>query len=142
MVEQKCQAVLVVIAEGRMVIEVGGRWKVSRQTLHAWLAISEAEWPEGPGRAYSDLSSLTLERDKLIDRVHSTRPTTTVTGMTGNYASRQRFVGSTTPTAARCRRWIWARLSTRMNPQRLRLGPTSILAVWSVVNASAGSVLS
>jgi transposase InsO family protein len=46
-VEQRYQAVLAVIAEGRTVTEVAGQWKVSRQTVHAWLARYEAEGLEG-----------------------------------------------------------------------------------------------
>lgn len=47
MAEQRYQAVLAVIAEGRSVTEVAAQWKVSRQTLHAWLARYEAEGLEG-----------------------------------------------------------------------------------------------
>ena len=43
MAEQRYQAVLAVIADGRSVVEVAGQWGVSRQTLHAWLARYEAE---------------------------------------------------------------------------------------------------
>jgi transposase InsO family protein len=35
--EQRYQAVLAVIGEGRTVTEVAAQWRVSRQTLHAWL---------------------------------------------------------------------------------------------------------
>ena len=45
--EQRYRAVLAVIAEGRSVTEVAGQWRVSRQTLHAWLARYEAEGLEG-----------------------------------------------------------------------------------------------
>ena len=45
--EQRYQAVLAVIAEGRSVTEVAAQWRVSRQTLHAWLARYEAEGLEG-----------------------------------------------------------------------------------------------
>ena len=47
--EQRYQAVLAVIAEGRTVTEVAAQWRVSRQTLHAWLARYEAEGLEGLG---------------------------------------------------------------------------------------------
>jgi transposase InsO family protein len=47
--EQRYQAVLAVIAEGRSVTEVAAQWRVSRQTLHAWLARYEAEGLEGLG---------------------------------------------------------------------------------------------
>jgi transposase InsO family protein len=47
--EQRYQAVLAVISDGRSVTEVAGAWKVSRQTLHAWLARYEAAGLEGLG---------------------------------------------------------------------------------------------
>jgi len=40
--EQRYQAVLAVIGDGRSVSEVAGQWGVSRQTLHAWLSRYEA----------------------------------------------------------------------------------------------------
>src|SRR5690349_8349023 len=45
--EQRYQAVVAVIAEGRTVTEVAGRWGVSRQSVHAWLARYEAGGLEG-----------------------------------------------------------------------------------------------
>jgi transposase InsO family protein len=45
--EQRYRAVLAVIAEGRTVGEVAGQWRVSRQTVHAWLARYEAGGLEG-----------------------------------------------------------------------------------------------
>lgn len=45
--EQRYQAVLAVIAEGRTVTEVAAQWAVSRQTLHAWLSRYEAEGLDG-----------------------------------------------------------------------------------------------
>jgi transposase InsO family protein len=45
--EQRYQAVLAVIAEGRTVTEVAAQWGKSRQTVHAWLARYEAEGLEG-----------------------------------------------------------------------------------------------
>jgi transposase InsO family protein len=48
-VEQRYQAVLAVISDGRTVTEVAGQWKVSRQTLHGWLARYEAAGLEGLG---------------------------------------------------------------------------------------------
>jgi transposase InsO family protein len=45
--EQRYQAVLAVISDGRSVTEVAGQWKVSRQSLHAWLARYEAAGLEG-----------------------------------------------------------------------------------------------
>ena len=47
MVEQRYQAVLAVVAEGETVKDVAARWRVSRQTLHAWLARYEAQGLEG-----------------------------------------------------------------------------------------------
>ena len=47
MAEQRYQAVLAVISDGRTVTEVAAQWAVSRQTLHAWLARYEAEGLEG-----------------------------------------------------------------------------------------------
>ena len=47
MAEQRYQAVLAVIGDGRTISEVAGQWGVSRQTLHAWLARYEAEGLEG-----------------------------------------------------------------------------------------------
>jgi transposase InsO family protein len=41
-VEQRYQAVLAVLADGRTVAEVAGQWSVSRQTVHSWLARYEA----------------------------------------------------------------------------------------------------
>jgi len=55
--EQRYQAVLAVIAEGRTVTEVAGRWGVSRQSLHSWLARYEAGGLEGlPDRSHRPLS--------------------------------------------------------------------------------------
>jgi len=45
--EQRYQAVLAVIAEGATVTEAAGRWGVSRQSVHAWLARYEAGGLEG-----------------------------------------------------------------------------------------------
>ena len=46
-VEQRYQAVLAVIGEGSTVTEVAGRWGVSRQSVHSWLARYEAGGLEG-----------------------------------------------------------------------------------------------
>jgi transposase-like protein len=45
--EQRYQAVLAVIGDGRTIKEVAGQWGMSRQTLHAWLARYEADGVEG-----------------------------------------------------------------------------------------------
>ncbi|TMD06764.1 MAG: hypothetical protein E6J02_08530 [Chloroflexi bacterium] len=47
--EQSYQAVLAVVAEGRTVTEVAGRWRVNPSTLHRWLARYELEGLEGLG---------------------------------------------------------------------------------------------
>ena len=47
MAEQRYQAILAVIADGRTIGEVAGQWKVSRQTLHSWLARYEAGGLDG-----------------------------------------------------------------------------------------------
>jgi transposase-like protein len=47
--EQRYQAVLAVIGEGGTVSEVAGRWGVSRQSVHAWLARYEAGGLDGLG---------------------------------------------------------------------------------------------
>jgi transposase len=45
--KQRYQAVLAVIGEGSTVTEVAGRWGVSRQSVHAWLARYEAAGLDG-----------------------------------------------------------------------------------------------
>jgi transposase InsO family protein len=45
--EQRYQAVLAVIGEGGTVTEVAGRWGVSRQSVHSWLARYEGGGLEG-----------------------------------------------------------------------------------------------
>jgi transposase InsO family protein len=47
--EQRYQAVLAVIGDGRTVKDVASQWSVSRQTVHAWLAKYEAGGLEGLG---------------------------------------------------------------------------------------------
>ena len=47
MAEQRYDAVLAVIREGRTVKDVAGAVGVSRQTLHAWLSRYEAEGLDG-----------------------------------------------------------------------------------------------
>lgn len=49
MAEQRYRAVQAVIADGRTVTEVAAEWKVSRQTLHTWLARYESDGLEGLG---------------------------------------------------------------------------------------------
>ena len=54
--EQRYQAVLDVIAEGRAVMEVGSQWGVNRRTVHRWLARYEAAGLEGlPDRSHHTL---------------------------------------------------------------------------------------
>jgi transposase-like protein len=51
--EQRYQAVLAVLSEGRAVMEVASQWGVNRRTLHRWLARYEAEGLEGlPDRSH------------------------------------------------------------------------------------------
>ena len=52
MAEERYQAVLAVIGDGRTVTEVARQWGVSRQTLHAWLA----RYEEGGLEALSNRS--------------------------------------------------------------------------------------
>jgi transposase len=47
--EQRYKAVLAVIGEGKSVTEVAAEWRVSRQTLHTWLARYEAGGLEALG---------------------------------------------------------------------------------------------
>ena len=51
--EQRYQAVLGVISEGRAVMEVASQWSVSRRTVHRWLVRYEAAGLEGlPDRSH------------------------------------------------------------------------------------------
>jgi transposase len=51
--EQRYQAVLDVIGEGRTVMEVASQWGVSRRTVERWLARYEAQGLEGlPDRSH------------------------------------------------------------------------------------------
>src|SRR5258708_21096721 len=45
--EQKYQAIRAVVGEGRTIAEVAAQWRVSRRTLHRWLARYELEGLEG-----------------------------------------------------------------------------------------------
>ena len=47
--EQRYNAVLAVIRDGRTVTQVARDWGVSRQTMHTWLARYEANGIEGLG---------------------------------------------------------------------------------------------
>ena len=47
MAEQRCKAILAVIADGRTVSEVASDCGVCRRTMHRWLAHYEAEGLEG-----------------------------------------------------------------------------------------------
>jgi transposase InsO family protein len=47
--EQRYQAVLAVIGEGRTISEVAGQWRVDRRTVHRWLARYEAGGLEALG---------------------------------------------------------------------------------------------
>jgi transposase InsO family protein len=51
--EQRYQAVLAVISEGRAVMEAASQWGVSRRTVHRWLARYEVDGLEGlPDRSH------------------------------------------------------------------------------------------
>jgi len=51
--EQRYQAVLDVIGQGRAVMEVASQWGVSRRTVERWLARYEAQGLEGlPDRSH------------------------------------------------------------------------------------------
>jgi transposase-like protein len=47
--EQRYQAVLAVLSEGRTISEVGLQWGVDRRTVHRWLGRYEAAGLEGLG---------------------------------------------------------------------------------------------
>ena len=50
--EQKYQAVLAVLSDGRSVSEVAEQWGVSRQSVHAWLRRYEEAGLAGSGAAF------------------------------------------------------------------------------------------
>ncbi len=68
MAEQRYQAVLGVIADGRDVKEVAAQWGVSRQTMHAWLAKYEFGGLEG----LADRSHRSPTTTGKIERFHRT----------------------------------------------------------------------
>src|SRR5215831_4799874 len=75
--EQRYQAVLAVIGEGSTVTEVAGRWGVSRQSVHSWLARYEAGGLEGladrshrPGSCPHQLDAGVEARVLELRRVH------------------------------------------------------------------------
>ena len=77
MAEQRYQAVLAVIGEGGTVTEVAGRWGVSRQSVHSWLARYEAGGLEGladrshrPGSCPHQLDAGVEARVLELRRVH------------------------------------------------------------------------
>ncbi len=77
MAEQRYQAVLAVIGEGGAVSEVAGRWGVSRQSVHAWLARYEAGGLEGladrshrPASCPHQMSPVVEARVLELRRVH------------------------------------------------------------------------
>jgi transposase InsO family protein len=76
--EQRYQAILAVLADGRTVGEVAGQWGVSRQTLHAWLARYEAEGLDGLGdrshRPRSCPHQLGAEVEALVLELRRSRP--------------------------------------------------------------------
>jgi transposase InsO family protein len=76
--EQRYQAVLAVIADGRSVVEVAGQWRVSRQTVHAWLSRYEAGGLEAlADRSHRPRSSprqLAAELEARVLELRRTRP--------------------------------------------------------------------
>ena len=62
MQEQKYQAVMAVLSDGRSVSEVAQRWGVSRQSVHAWL------------RRYEDAGRRVWSRDRRVRGRVRTRP--------------------------------------------------------------------
>ena len=77
MAEQRYQAVLAVIGEGSTVSEVAGRWDVSRQSVHAWLARYEAGGLDGlvgrahrPGSCPHQMSPVVEARVLELRRIH------------------------------------------------------------------------
>ena len=49
MAEQRYQAVLAVLGDGRTIGDVAAQWRVDRRTVHRWLARSEADGLDGLG---------------------------------------------------------------------------------------------
>jgi transposase InsO family protein len=76
--EQRYQAVLAVIGDGRTIKEVAGQWSVSRQTLHSWLARYEAAGLEGlADRSHRPVScphQLPAEVEALALELRRSRP--------------------------------------------------------------------
>src|SRR3954452_8376673 len=76
--EQRYQAVLAVIGDGRTIKEVAAQWGVSRQTLHSWLARYEAGGLEGlADRSHRPLScphQLPAEVEALALELRRSRP--------------------------------------------------------------------
>lgn len=74
MVEQRYQAVLAVLADGRTVSEVAGQWSVSRQTVHSWLARYEAAGLSGlADRSHRPVSCPHQLRGDVVDMVLALR---------------------------------------------------------------------
>jgi transposase len=76
--EQRYQAVLAVIADGRTVTEVAAQWSVSRQTIHAWLAKYEAGGLAGLGdrsrRPASCPHQMPAEIEAVVCEMHRAHP--------------------------------------------------------------------
>jgi transposase-like protein len=56
--EQRYKAILAVIGDGKTVTEVAAEWRVSRQTVHTWLARYEAGGLEALGRPFTSAGDL------------------------------------------------------------------------------------
>src|SRR5262245_40090227 len=65
--EQRYQAVLAVISDGETVTDVAGRFGVSRQTVHSWLAKYEAGGLEGLGDRSHRVSSCPHQMSSLVE---------------------------------------------------------------------------
>ena len=76
--EQRYQAVLAVIAQGRAITEVAKQWRVSRQTLHTWLARYEQAGLEGlPDRSHRPVScphQMPAETEAAVLELRRSRP--------------------------------------------------------------------
>ena len=94
--EQRYQAVLAVISDGLSISQVAGKFGVSRQTLHSWLARYEAEGLEGlvdrshrpgscPHQMPADVEARLLEL-RAVAPVLGTAAAGVRTGQTGGVA--------------------------------------------------------
>ena len=78
--EQKYQAVLAVLVDGRSVTEVAAQWGVSRQSVHAWLRRDEEAGLPGlvlrstrPGSCPHQMPGSVLHRHRQRRELYRTR---------------------------------------------------------------------